>query len=561
MSISKVTGIETEYGILIRGVKESDHFLASRMLLQQCGVMELKAIPDSEVAASPDIFLRPLYSLMLPNGARFYIDHAHPEYCTAETIHPRNVVAADKAGEIIVERCRRLANASGTLPKGQEIVIYKNNSDYKGNSYGCHENYLLAASTYKELINPQGHLSLSILVPFLVTRNIFCGAGKVGYENDNSPANFQLTQRADFFETLFGLQTTYNRPLINTRDESHAESLDFRRLHVIVGDANMSEYSTYLKVGTTQLILMMLEDNYMTLDLTLKEPLVAVKTVSRDLTFGEELPLANGSKASAIEIQRQFLELAKQYVEEHNSTVFKKVIQVWEETLNKLTQNWQMLNQYLDWAIKRNLLERYLQTQNCNWQSINKWEPVILKTLFLKREVVGDRQADLVQVIRSQVSDRTQLEDLDLTDYWRQREVYFTLRRLDLEYHDIRQGKVEKEMGLFYQLQNCGAVKRLLNDEEIQYFVNQPPSDTRAYLRGYCISKYFDQIQQVDWSEIKFYVPEEKQSYYLKLPDLLNGNKAHVETVLEAQSSTDLLKLLDSLSKLNFTIATENKIH
>ncbi|MEH1798995.1 MAG: proteasome accessory factor PafA2 family protein [Nostoc sp.] len=562
MSVSKVTGIETEYGILIRGAKESNHFLASRMLLQQCGVMEFKAIPDSEVAASPDIFLTPLYSLMLPNGARFYIDHAHPEYCTAETMHPRDVVAADKAGEIIVERCRRLANASGTLPEGQEIAIYKNNSDYKGNSYGCHENYLITASTYEELINRQGHLSLRILVPFLVTRNILCGAGKVGYENDNSPTNFQLTQRADFFETLFGLQTTYNRPLINTRDESHAENLHFRRLHVIVGDANMSEYSTYLKVGTTQLVLMMLEDNYITLDLTLKEPIVAVKTVSRDLTFGEELPLANGSKASAIEIQRQFLDLAKKYVEEHNSTdEFKEVIQEWEDTLNKLAKNWQMLNQRLDWAIKRNLLERYLQTQNCSWQSISKWEPVILKTLFLKRQAVGDDLADLVQVIQSQLPDRTQLEDLDWKDYWRQREVYFTLRRLDLEYHDIRRGKVEKDMGLFYQLQNCGAVERLLNDKEIQHFVDKPPSDTRAYLRGYCISKYFDQIQQVDWSEIKFYLPEEEQSYYLRLPDLIDGNKAHVETVLEAQSSPDLLKLLDSLSKLNFTITTEKKIH
>jgi len=565
MSLPKVTGIETEYGILIRGAAESDPFLASQLLLQQCeeagellrtqdryreiGLETAEVSTQTKTSGQWTGFP---YSLMLPNGSRFYIDHAHPEYCTPEAIFPRDVVAADKAGEIVVERCRQRANASGMLPEGEEIAIYKNNSDRKGNSYGCHENYLLTVSTYENLLQHQRYLTLSTLVPFLVTRNLLCGAGKVGSENGTPPVAFQLGQRADFFETLFGLQTTHHRPLINTRDESHAQRTDFRRLHVIVGDANLAEYSTYLKVGTTQLILMMLEDDFLSLDLTLQDPLAAVKTVSRDLTFQAPLLLAKGERVSGLEIQRQYLHLAKMYLDDRDGTdALREVVQLWEDTLDKLSQNWQQLSQRLDWAIKRNLLERYLRGQGSDWQSMQQWESLILKTLSLKQQVVGEDSADLLAMLRLHCPDSAQLEDdvqhkgLDWSDYWRQRQIYFTLRRLDLEYHDIRQGSDIKDIGLFYRLQQRGAVERLLNAKEIERFVDQPPEDTRAYLRGHCIARYASLIQQVDWSEMTFYVPETRQRYYVSLPDLLSGTKAQVGALLE--TSPDLSTLLQAL--------------
>jgi len=592
MSVPKITGIETEYGILIRGAAESDPFLASRLLLQHCeeaGEMlhlweTQHASPYSagggrhtsthyptgryaarayEVASSQGVessaeadyagYGYAPHSLMLPNGARFYIDHAHPEYSTAEAATPRKVVAADKAGEIIVERCRQRANASGLLPQGQEIAVYKNNSDHKGNSYGCHENYLLAAHTFEELLERKLHRTLMVLVPFLVTRTILSGAGKVGAENGTPPTGFQLAQRADFFETVIGLQTTHHRPLINTRDEPHADRHRFRRLHVIIGDANMAEYSTYLKIGTTQLVLMMLEDDYIRLNLTLEDPIAAFQMVSRDLTLRQKLPLERGDALSALEIQREYLRLAQRYLDERGgSESLRKVAQTWEETLDALENDWRRLSTRLDWAIKRNLLERYLQSQNCDWETVSKWQLPIEMTLDLDRQTTGEDPTDLLEAIRSWYPNQSRWleryarqEGLDWADYWRQREIYFTLRRLDLEYHDVRRGPEPQDTGLFYRLQQRGVVHRLLTDDEVERLVGTPPEDTRAYLRGYCITHYADRIRYVDWSEIGFYEPSGRQGYHLALPDPAANGKAHVGPLLEGEP--DLPTLLREL--------------
>jgi len=574
MSIPKLAGIETEYGILIRGATTSDPFFASGLVLRSypLAASRLQAIETPQTplpgenadataglvqwtnsAAAGDIAGQEktappagseaadlagagspggFESLMLPNGARFYIDHGHPEYSTAEAATPRGVVAADKAGEIIVERCRRAANAGGRLGQGCRIAIYKNNSDQQGVSYGCHENYLLAADTFEGLLNRKFHRTLMALVPFLVTRPLLCGAGKACAENHRPSTVFQLTQRADFFETLIGPQTTFRRPLINTRDEPHADPRRFRRLHVIVGDANMAEYSTFLKVGTTQLVLMMLEDNYVDVNLMLEDPLAALQTVSRDLTFREKLPLACGREVTAMEIQQEFLRLAQKYLAERSGMeALEEVARVWEDALKKLEADWRLLGGRLDWAIKRRLLEHYLEDQGCDWETASRWAFPVKSTLKLDRRTEGKEAAALIEAIRTELpeevaeslADYARREGLDWADYWRQRDIYFTLRRLDLEYHDIDRGSGSTPGGLFAQLQQAGAVERLLADAAIDALVDAPPPDTRAYLRGYCIAHYGQKIQHVDWAEIQFRGSNSAESGRLVLGDPTAG--------------------------------------
>lgn len=636
MSVPKLCGIETEYGIFIQGATSSNPFVASRLVLGQCeeaGALlkrqQLKearlqqmsrqyqqmsrdwqdvrasdtGIPDVEILGGGETGYpattyygstyatgssygatyagepaqgdyQPLSeetymaaygwdysSLMLPNGSRFYIDHAHPEYCTAEARLPRQIVAADKAGELIVERCRQRANQRGNLAEGQEIAIYKNNSDHKGNSYGCHENYLLSAGLYEDLIKRKMHRTLRALVPFLISRAIYIGAGKVGSENELSAAGYQLTQRADFFETIMGLQTTHNRPLINTRDESHASKDDYRRLHVILGDANMAETSTYLKIGTTQLVLMMLEDNALPLNFTLDDPIEAYQIISRDLTFTQPLLLDAGGSITALEMQRQYLSAAQTYLstkvgelDDTTLAAFREVCAAWGDTLDKIGRDWRLLSKRLDWAIKRNLLERYLTGQNTSWDAVIEWELPLELTMDIQRgpgDSLDDLQRALKRLpgVRGQYVERyLQRHQLDLRQYWAQREIYFTLRRLDLEYHDIRRGADARSTGIFYRLQASGAVERMVTDAEIDHYVQFPPEDTRAYLRGEMIRRYGEHISHADWSELAFREAYAARDTYLVMPDPMALGRAEVADLLEGEQ--DLQSLLYALRGL-----------
>ena len=271
MALPKVCGLETEYGIMVRGA-ENNPVSASSTLINAYVSSTARArgrigwdFEDEQPANdargfSLDDALAPevettLVNAVLSNGARYYVDHAHPEISIPEVATAREAVVWDRAAEEIVRRSMR--HAGGLLEPGAEIVVHKNNSDGKGNSYGCHENYLLAREV------PFGRLAAQI-TPHFVTRQVFCGAGKVGCEVPGTPDDavaYQLSQRADFFEEEIGLETTLKRPIVNTRDEPHADPQKYRRLHVIVGDANMSEVATYLKVGTTAIVLAMIEDD------------------------------------------------------------------------------------------------------------------------------------------------------------------------------------------------------------------------------------------------------------------------------------------------------------
>jgi Pup amidohydrolase len=557
MSIPKAAGIETEYGIIVRGDPASNPFWASQLVLSAHPSGGVTAIPtsmyyhgvygsaqatveaaatdiygDSSLAYAPavgsaaaskaQVIQYGLGSLMLANGARFYIDHAHPEYCTPETLSPRRVVAADKAGERIVARCTAAANQGGMLPPGQQVLLYKNNSDQKGNSYGCHENYLLSVDLFENLLRRRTHLIFRYLLPFQISRVVLCGAGKVGYENRTAPATFQLAQRADFFEMLTGIQTTHRRPLFNQRDESHAAKNTFRRLHVILGDANLSEIATYLKIGTLQLVLHMIEDGFLAADLTLADPVGAFRQVSRDLTFREPLRLENGALMTALDIQETYLALAEQYLDERGGTDEQwHVWETWAAVLDALAAgDRDFLATRLDWAIKKNVLDRYLVTQNTTWETVAAWQPVIEAILAAPPA----EEAALVRMLAAGAG-------LSPDDYAQQREIYFGLRRLDLEYHDIRADG--DEAGLFYRLQARGLVERLLDDAEIEAMITQPPPDTRAWLRGKTVEKFAADIVGADWSYIKLRHPDPAANlvYRLELPNPLVGTEAELAGV------------------------------
>src|SRR5438132_7570521 len=249
-----------------------------------------------------------LANVILPNGGRYYVDHAHPEYSTPECLSPRSLVVHDKAGECLLERS--LAVVAAELPSSPALAIYKNNSDGKGNSYGTHENYLVDRNTpFADIVRD--------LTPFFVSRQIFTGAGKLGAEaqwDERGKAIYQLTQRADFFETEVGLETTLKRPIINTRDEPHADPDKYRRLHVIIGDANMCEVATFLKIGTTSLVLEMIEDSFLP-DLSLENPVHSLHDVSRDITCRQEIALADSRMLTPVQLQWEYFEHASKYVE------------------------------------------------------------------------------------------------------------------------------------------------------------------------------------------------------------------------------------------------------
>ncbi len=329
MAIRKVCGVETEYGIILRGAESNPITVSSLLINAYVSRLAREAANGGKVgwdfedespgrdargfaregAMAPEVETH-LVNAVLTNGARYYVDHAHPEYSSPECSDAMEAVLWDKAGERIL--ARSIESAAEMLPAGQEIVVYKNNSDRKGNSYGCHENYLLDRAL------PFSRLAAQI-TPHFVSRQIYTGAGKVGSEAsgigpDRVP--FQLTQRAEFFEEEVGLETTLKRPLVNTRDEPHSDSQKYRRLHVIVGDANLSEISTFLKVGVTALVLAMIEDDELAgLDLSLAAPVLAHRTVSYDLTLATPLELANGRRMTALEMQWELLDRAKKYAE------------------------------------------------------------------------------------------------------------------------------------------------------------------------------------------------------------------------------------------------------
>ena len=423
-----------------------------------------------------------LVNTVLTNGARYYVDHAHPEYSTPECADARELVRFDRAGEVTL--ARSIEAAVAMLPPDQSIVVYKNNSDRKGNSYGCHENYLMDRTV------PFARIAHHVM-PHFVSRQIYTGAGKVGSEAQPSrqpPITFQLTQRAEFFEEEVGLETTLKRPLVNTRDEPHADPQKYRRLHVIVGDANMSEISTYLKVGTTSIVLAMIEDDEMgERDLTLANPVMSHRMVSYDLGLAQKLELADGRHLTALEMQWELLDLARKYAESRGleavgEEVGPDVLQRWEATLTALELDFMSLDRQLDWIAKLKLVSAYRERHGLEWNDPK-------------------------------------------------------LAVLDLQYHDVR-----PEKSLFAKL----GVERLFTEAEVVQAVTEPPLDTRAYFRGRCLQRWASSIAAANWDSVVFDLGTDPLRR-VPMMEPLRGTAQHVDRLFEECSTpSQLLQALGS---------------
>jgi Pup amidohydrolase len=488
MAIPKVMGIETEYGISGPGSSDFNPVLASSLLIntfagslrrirwdyeQESPLRDARGFEPVQEREPTEEDLG-LANVILPNGARYYVDHAHPEYSTPECAAPRDLVVHDKAGERILERSLRLA--AELLPPGERIGIYKNNSDGKGNSYGCHENYLVDRKTpFSRIVRD--------LTPYFVTRQIFTGAGKVGVEGGRAEGvevPYQLSQRTDFFEAEVGLETTLKRPIINTRDEPHADPEKYRRLHVIIGDANMCEVATYLKLGTTALILKLIEDEWLP-DLSIDGPVQALHEVSWDPSLRAAFRLSDGRRVTALELQWDYLELAKKWTKEREETPGNiEVLERWERTLDGLEEDPLSLHGQLDWVAKHRLVDAYRERDGLRWD---------------------DPKLALV----------------------------------DLQYHDVRQDR-----GLYYKLVAGGKVERLVAEAEVERATRQPPEDTRAYFRGTCIRKYSEAIVAASWDSVIFDTGRDAlQRVPMREP--LRGTRDVVEGLIEASADATAL--------------------
>jgi proteasome accessory factor A len=494
----RIMGTEVEYGISVPGDATANPVLTStQVVLAYAAAADIprarRARWDYEVESplrdargfdlagpsgpghEPDVEDLGAANVILTNGARLYVDHAHPEYSAPEVTNARDAVIWDKAGERIMELA---ALKAATVPGQPQLQLYKNNVDGKGASYGTHENYLMARATPFTAV-------IGGLTPFFVSRQVVTGSGRVGVGAQSEEAGFQLSQRSDYIEVEVGLETTLKRGIINTRDEPHADADKYRRLHVIIGDANLSEYSTYLKVGTTALVLDMIESGIRFDDLKLDEPVRAVHQISHDPTLKVKVSLANGKKYTGLDMQFAYHEMASANLERTEADeASKEVLRVWGEILDALARDPQETADRLDWPAKLRLLEGYRARDQLAWGAPR-------------------------------------------------------LRLVDLQYSDVRLGK-----GLYNRLVTRGSMQRLVTEEEVVSAITNPPTDTRAYFRGRALEKYATSIAAASWDSVIFDVGRES---LVRIPTLepLRGTKAHVGKLLDdAATAEELVEAL-----------------
>lgn len=420
-----------------------------------------------------------MVNVVLTNGARYYVDHAHPEYSSPECRTAFDVVLYDQAGDEVL---RRSMNAAREILRKQdaEIIVYKNNSDGKGNSYGCHENYLVSRSSpFSEIVR--------FMTTHFVTRQIFTGSGKIGVENavGSDSSTFQISQRSDFFEEEVGLETTLRRPIINTRDEPHADALKYRRLHVIVGDANMSEVATLVKVGSTQMLLAMIEVGAFPNNLVIEDPLISMKSVSFDLSLTKGIRLEDGSVETALSIQHSLVEAASRWCASLDHDVVREyrwdeVIVEWKSLLVGLEHDLSEIADRIDWVAKKRLIDAYK-----------------------KRHDVPDHDP--------------------------------RLKTIDLQYHDLRRDRcLAERVGL----------RKIIESREAERAIDNPPLDTRAFFRGAMLKRWPTEVVTANWDSMVLDVGD-GPLVRVPLDEPGRGTKALIGAILdEAKSPKDLLRLL-----------------
>lgn len=461
--MKRVFGLETEYGITVDGMLDVD-VVRESIAIVRCytehgahmkwnydgedphqdarGFRAEELRQDTDEAAYYELdkhrnlsFAEIKSDLVLSNGARFYNDHAHPEYSTPECATLKDIVAQDKAGERVLEECMKRRNAK--LPAGQSCRIYKNNTDFQGHSYGCHDNFLMRRDV------PWDRLVRDI-VPFLATRQVFAGAGKLGVEGEDErsrPGVYQLAQRSDFMEVLTSIDTMNRRPIVNTRDEPHADTSLYRRFHVIVGDANMSEWATAMKIGTTALALELIEKGHAP-RLGLAEPIAAMRSISLDPAWKWLALREGGGSVSALEIQGEWFAAAEKHCDRTEDADW--VLTEWRQVLMDLASDPMSTRDRCDWTAKRFLLDTFREAEGLEW-----------------------------------------------SDPW--------LQSLDLAYHDV-----SLERGIYYELAREGQMRRVVTGEEVRRAIFFPPAGTRAFFRGRAVAKFDEAIASLQWDAVHF---------------------------------------------------------
>ncbi len=489
MAIAKVCGIETEYGILGRGPDHNPVAASSLLINAYLSATQRRTSwdfddehPGTDARGfSVDDLLAPsiethLVNTVLTNGARYYVDHAHPEISTPECRTALDVVRYDRAGDEIIRASMRAAAALGS-----ELLCHKNNSDGKGNSYGCHENYLMAREV------PFGRIVNQVTAHF-VSRQVVVGAGKVGSEHPaTAPGDvpYQISQRADFFEEEVGLETTVKRPIVNTRDEPHCDPSKYRRLHVIVGDANMSEVATLVKVGATALVLAMIEDDALGDDLAVASPVAAIRQISHDPTLTRTVLMRDGRRMTALDIQTVLLERATAYAAQRGLDAVGEqagslALEWWQRIVAGLGGDRHEVADVVDWVAKQRMVEAYAARH-------------------------GLRPADA------------------------------RLKAIDLQYHDLRPDR---------GLASRARLRTLIDPTEVASAITEPPVDTRAYFRGRCLAKWPDQVSAANWDSLVFDLGRDPLRR-VPMMEPLRGNQAAVGALLdESATPSDLLARL-----------------
>lgn len=525
LTVTRIMGIETEYGILEPGrptanaMQLSSYVVAAyaaartqlagrarwdyvdedplsdargfRLARASAHPSLLTDDPERPAPAGPEPVARPngeeyedpsTANVILTNGARLYVDHAHPEYSAPEVTNPVDGVLWDKAGEQVMLTASRALVENPGLP---DVVLYKNNVDGKGSTYGTHENYLMdRAVPFDDIVR--------YITPFLVTRQVYTGAGRVGLGTTGQEPGYQLSQRADYIEAEVGLETTLRRPIVNTRDEPHADRARWRRLHVIIGDANLLEVATYLKLGATSVVLWLIEHLHELPGareeleaLVLADPVAAVGQVSRDLSMADRLDLVDGRRLTAVQVQRGYLALARAIGPADAQTA--AVLDRWDAVLGRLAADPMSCAAEVEWVAKLRLLEGLRSRHGLDWDNPR-------------------------------------------------------LAAVDLQWSDLR-----PERGLFQRLQAAGAVERLVTDDQVAAAVHAPPADTRAYFRGTVLNRYGRAVHAASWDSVIFDVPGHDTLHRVPMLDPWRGTRAHVGELLDGCGSA--AELVDRLGE------------
>ena len=507
MTVRRVMGIETEYGISVPGNPSANPMILSGDVVTSYaraqGIRPARASWDYEdeaplrdargfemgrAQAHPSQLTDQWGGLELPedptlanvvltNGARLYVDHAHPEYSSPEVTSPRAAVTWDRAGELIM---RAAVERLATVPPG--VNLYKNNTDGKGASYGTHENYLMDRATpFARVVRD--------LTGFFVVRQVICGSGRVGIGVESRVNGYQLAQRSDFFEVEVGLETTLKRPIINTRDEPHAVADKYRRVHVIIGDANHADVANLLKMGMTSLILAMIEDDALRGELVVRNPVSTLQAVSHDPALNALVELTDGRRLTGLELLTEYHDRVAAYLQRRYAGELDadtaEVMQWWSLVLDKLARDPMEARREVDWVAKLAVLEGYRGRDHLGW---------------------GDPR----------------------------------LRAVDIQWSDVR-----AERGLAHRMAATGKVETLIPDAEVARAVHEPPEDTRAWFRGTCLRRFPDQVVAASWDSVVFDVTGSRVFQRVPMLEPLRGTKASVgDIVLGARSAEDLLNAL-----------------